>query len=154
VVLWERGRVAWRARVVDAERGAPVRDAVVELDSLTAVTADDGVATLLRVPPGPHELRVRTPSLTLLRAAPAPRTGGGGDAPEAPLVGAVPSEPAALALACGARVADWGEAMLRGEVAAPNGSAPNGSAPNGSAPDDSVRAEATWRAAYVRLGAH
>jgi hypothetical protein len=52
---------------------------------------------------------------------------------------AVPSERAALGRACGERAADSDEALVRGDV--------GGGVPNGA---DSV--EATWRAAYVRLG--
>jgi hypothetical protein len=137
-VLWERGRVAVRVRVVEAERGAPVPGAVVELDSLSALTADDGVATLLRVPPGAHVVGVRTPALTLLRAAPAPRAVTVADE-SAPLVIAVPSERAALERACGERAADWDEALVRGDVAA-------------GVPNAAESVEATWRAAYVRLG--
>jgi hypothetical protein len=142
-VLWARGRVALRVRVVDAERGAPVADAVVELDSTSAVAADDGVATLLRVLPGAHELRVHTPALDLLRAAPPPRPVLVAEASPEPLVVTMPSERAALAAACGARAAEWEEAALRGTV--------RGTVPNG-APDDAPRVEATWRVSYVRLG--
>ncbi|AHG92945.1 hypothetical protein J421_5410 (plasmid) [Gemmatirosa kalamazoonensis] len=138
-VLWERGRVAVRVRVVEADGGAPVRDAIVELDSLAAVTADDGVATLLRVSPGAHLLRARTPALALLRAAPPARTVRIADEAEEPLVLAVPSEAAALVQACGARAAAWDEAMVRGSV-------------DGAVPNDGARAEATWQVAYARLG--
>jgi len=147
-VLWERGSVAWRARVVEAGRGAPVPDAIVELDSLSAVTAADGVATLLRVPPGAHELRVRTPALTLLGAAPAPRTVRVSDEPEEPVVVDVPSERAALERACGAHAADWGEALVRGGVAGADSSGASGA----SGPLSTLGVEATWQAAYVRLG--
>jgi hypothetical protein len=140
--IWERGRVGYRVRVMDAERGLPVARAVLAIDdSRDTVTAGpDGVALFPRVVAGPHRLAVRTATMTLL-GTPALELGVVVPAEqEGPHQVMVLPEHTSLARACGARVAARHESLLRGSLRTT------------ALPVADTRVEASWQASYARLG--
>ena len=141
-VIWERGRIAFRVLVADAERGRPVPGSVVSLDGSpdTAVTGADGVALLARVLPGAHRLMLRTATTDLLGVAPVPVNLAVPETQTEPRRVTMPSERALLAQACGARVAARHEALLRGAVRA------------SVLPLPDARVSASWQASFERLG--
>ncbi len=141
-VIWERGRVAFRVLVVDAEHGLPVRGSIVSLDGSpdTAVTGDDGVALLARVLPGAHQLTLRTATADLLGVSPVPVSLAVPETQTEPRRVTMPTERALLAQACGARVAARHEALLRGAVR------------SSVLPLPDARVTASWQASFERLG--
>jgi hypothetical protein len=140
--LWERGRVGFRVRVMDASGGVGVPESVVAMDEPgdSAIAGPDGVALFPRVVPGGHRLAVRTPAMTLL-GAPAHVIGVSvPEEQEAPLPVAAPAERTSLAGACGERVAARHESLLRGSLR------------TSALPVPDTRVEASWQAAYAPLG--
>jgi hypothetical protein len=140
--IWERGRVGYHVRVLDAERRLPVAGSAIAMDDAreTVTTGPDGVALFPRVVPGAHRLAVHTPTTTLLGAVPLDVGVSVPDEQEAPHPIEVPSERASLARACGARVAARHESLLRGSLR------------TSALPLADTRVEASWQSQFARLG--
>lgn len=140
--IWERGRVGFRVRVMDATRGAGVPGAVLTLDDAadSATTGADGVALFPRVVPGSHHLGVRTATMIALGARSITAGVTVPDDQTTPLPVQAPSDRAMLASVCGERVAARHESLLRGSLRTT------------ALPVPDTRVEASWQATYASLG--
>jgi hypothetical protein len=139
--IWERGRVGFRVRVIDAMRGTGLPESMLTLDgSDSSTTGADGVALFSRVVPGTHRLAVRTATMAALDVSAVSVGVSVPDEQQAPLRVEAPPERASLVRACGERVAARHESLLRGSLR------------TSALPVPATRVEATWQAGYTLLG--
>lgn len=140
--IWERGRVAFRVQVLDADDAHALPGSVVTLDEPrdTVVAGADGVALFSRVLAGPHRLGLHTATARLLGLPPVELEVAVPDAQDEPHRVVAPSERSLLARACGERAAARHESMVRGNV-------------RGTVmPVPDARVVASWQATFTRLG--